>query len=100
MDRGRIPEKDEAVLTENREELLRSLIPSRIMSYLLQKGVIDYDDQDEIKQEEKRGRRFGAEKILDKIHYSGPDGLDKFIDSLGSAGYSDLTEKLKKYRLR
>ncbi|ESO91661.1 hypothetical protein LOTGIDRAFT_233431 [Lottia gigantea] len=94
-----LPKIDEDILTDNHEELVRQITPKDIYNSLFQRRVIDLDELNKIKQEERQhGRRAGVEELLERIHRSGPKGLERFIDSLKSSGYRSLAQKLQESR--
>ena len=70
----------EVRLRGNRVAILKDLEPKKHWNYLIQEGVLDYDDLDELKAEKTRKAR--AELLLRKVLLSGARKIDIFVMSL------------------
>ena len=70
----------EVRLRGNRVAILKDLEPKKHWNYLIQEGVLDYDDLDELKAEKTRKAR--AELLLRKVLLSGARKINIFVMSL------------------
>ena len=70
----------EVGLRVNRVAILRDLEPKKHWNYLIQEGVLDYDDLDDLKAEKTRKAR--AELLLGKVLLAGARKIDIFVMSL------------------
>ena len=71
----------EVSLTSNRVAIVKDLEPKKHWNYLIQQGVIDDDDLDELKAEKTRKAR--AELLIEKVLRAGRQNVDFFVKSLG-----------------
>lgn len=67
-------------LTLNRVAILKDLEPKKHWNYLIQEGVLDYDDLDELKAE--KTRKAQGELLIEKVLRAGRQNVDVFVDSL------------------
>jgi len=78
------PEKDrremDVRLTLNRVAILKDLEPKKHWNYLIQEGVLDYDDLEELKAEKTRKAR--GELLIEKVLRAGRQNVDVFMNSL------------------
>ena len=70
----------EVRLRGNRVAILKDLEPKKHWNYLIQEGVLDYDDLDELKAEKTRKAR--AELLLRKVLLAGARKINIFVMSL------------------
>lgn len=70
----------EVRLRGNRVAILKDLEPKKHWNYLIQEGVLDYDDLDDLKAEKTRKAR--AELLLGKVLLTGVRKINIFVKSL------------------
>ena len=70
----------EVRLRGNRVAILKDLEPKKHWNYLIQEGVLDYDDLDDLKAEKTRKAR--AELLLGKVLLAGARKINIFVMSL------------------
>ena len=67
-------------LDSNRTILLDDLSPGDITNQLIEDGIIDHDDADQINAE--KGRKLKATALLDMIYHRGPNAYKCFRKAL------------------
>lgn len=67
-------------LRVNLVAIIKDLEPKKHWNYLIQEGVLDYDDLDELKAEKTRKAR--AELLLRKVSLAGAQKINIFVESL------------------
>ena len=70
----------EVRLRGHRVAILKDLEPKKHWNYLIQEGVLDYDDLDDLKAEKTRKAR--AELLLGKVLLAGTQKINIFVKSL------------------
>ncbi|CAH3198680.1 unnamed protein product, partial [Porites evermanni] len=70
----------EVRLRGHRVAILKDLEPKKHWNYLIQEGVLDYDDLDDLKAEKTRKAR--AELLLGKVLLAGAQKINIFVKSL------------------
>ena len=64
----------------NHVDILKDLEPEKHWNYLIQEGVLDYDDLEELKAENTRKAR--GELLIGKVSRAGARKINVFVDSL------------------
>ena len=67
-------------LRKHHQKILRDLEPTRLLDFLYQEEVFDYDEMDEVKCEKTRKKQ--AQVLLGKVNRLGDGNMAIFVESL------------------